>query len=157
VGSSHIITKSRPLATRVASATSAARLVTRGRLCVCNTLRKRLAQDLEDMPPELRPFIQEAPVAMGPRHLARRGDEPAADQPHIRDRLMRGAKRARGDDRRVGAGEAGDAMDARGVDSSSSVRSGRMVASRRTSMDLPAPGPWQGLWSEHLYYFRLCP
>jgi hypothetical protein len=44
------------------------------------------------------------------------GTWPAADQPHIRDGLVRGTTRARRDHRRVGAGEASDAVGADGVD-----------------------------------------
>jgi hypothetical protein len=44
------------------------------------------------------------------------GTCPTADQPHIRDGLVRGTTRARRDHRRVGAGEASDAVGADGVD-----------------------------------------
>jgi hypothetical protein len=80
---------------------------------LCGGLLKRLAQDLEDMAPELWPFIQKAHAAVRPRHLARHGEVPAAAQPHSRDRLRRGAKRAGCDQRRAGAREASDAVEAR--------------------------------------------
>jgi hypothetical protein len=44
-----------------------------------------------------------------PRHLAWPGEVPAADQPDSRDGMRRGATRAGRDQRRAGAGEAGDA------------------------------------------------
>jgi hypothetical protein len=59
-----------------------------------NAILKRLAQDLEDMPPELRQFIQAAHAVVRQRHLARRGDVPAADQSDIRNRMMWGTTRA---------------------------------------------------------------
>jgi hypothetical protein len=40
-----------------------------------------LSQDLEDMPPERQQFIQEENAVVRPRHLARHGEVPAADQP----------------------------------------------------------------------------
>jgi hypothetical protein len=67
------------------------------------------------MPSELGEFIQKEHVVVGPRHLTRHGDVPAADQPNIRDRLMRGATRAGPDQRRAGASKASDAVDARGL------------------------------------------
>jgi hypothetical protein len=51
---------------------------------------KRLAQDLEDMAPELGPFIQKEHTMVRQRHLARTGEMLAADQSHIRDGMMRG-------------------------------------------------------------------
>ena len=96
----------------VARATNAVMSSTHAKLYSCDTLLQRLAQDLEDMPPELRPFIDEENAVVRPRHLARHGEGPAADQPHIRDRLMRGATRPGGDDGGAPPGEAGDAMDA---------------------------------------------
>jgi hypothetical protein len=59
-----------------------------------DTLLKRLAQDLEDMPPELRQFIEEEHAVVRQRHLARHGDVPAADQPHSRHGIMPDTERA---------------------------------------------------------------
>jgi hypothetical protein len=70
---------------------------------------ERLAEHLEDVPPELRAFVQEAHAMVRQRPLARPRDLAATDQPHIRDGVMRGAKRPRGAERRAVAGEAGDA------------------------------------------------
>jgi hypothetical protein len=50
-----------------------------------------------------------------PRHLARHGHVAPADQPDIRDRVLGRAERPGGDQRRPVAGEAGDAMDAGGL------------------------------------------
>jgi hypothetical protein len=46
-----------------------------------DTLLKRLAQDLEDMPPELRQFIEEEHAVVRQRHLAQHREVPAADPP----------------------------------------------------------------------------
>jgi hypothetical protein len=89
---------------------------TPARLSVYDTLLQRLAQDLEDMAPALRQFIQEENAMVRQRHLARPGEVAAADQPHLRDRLMGGATRAGRDQRRAGAREASDAVDARGLE-----------------------------------------
>ena len=86
------------------------------RLYVYETLLQRLAPDLEDMAPELWPCIQEEHAVVRQRHLARPGEVPAAEQPHVRDRLMGGATRAGRDQGCAGAREAGDAVEARGLD-----------------------------------------
>ena len=67
------------------------------------------------MTAEFGELIQEEDPVVGQRHLTRHGDMSAADQPHIRDGVMRGAKRTRGDQGRAVAGEAGDAMDSGGL------------------------------------------
>jgi hypothetical protein len=81
-----------------------------------DTLLKGLAQDLQDMAAALRPCIQAEDAVVRPRHLARPGEVPTADQPHTRDRLRRRATRAGRDQRRAGAGAAGDAVEARGLE-----------------------------------------
>ena len=68
------------------------------RLYVDDTLLKGLAQDLEDVAAELRPFTQAAHAVVRPRHLARRRHRTAADQPHAGDGVRRGAARAPGDE-----------------------------------------------------------
>jgi hypothetical protein len=75
----------------------------------------RLAQDLQDMPPELRQFIQGENAAVRQRHLARHGDVPPTAQPDIGDGMMRGATRPARDHRRPAAREPGNAVDARGL------------------------------------------
>jgi hypothetical protein len=88
---------------------------TRGRWYWCEAIIKRLAQDLEDMAAELRPFIPEAPALVRPRHLAWHGEVPTADQPHIRDGMVRGATRAGRAPRRAVVGEIGDTVEAHRV------------------------------------------
>ena len=88
---------------------------TPARLYVYDTLLERLAQDLQDMAAALGPFIQEEHAVVGQRHLAGHRYVAAADQPRIRDGLVGRAKRAGRDQRRAVAGEAGDTMDARGL------------------------------------------
>ena len=91
------------------------------------------------MASELRQFIQEEHAVVRQRHLARPGEVAAADQPHIRKGVMRGATWAGGDQRCAVAGEASKAMDTRGLNSFGGVMAGRMVVSRRASIDVPAP------------------
>jgi hypothetical protein len=68
------------------------------------------------MPPALRPCIQDEHAVVGPRHLAGQRHVAATDQPHSRDGLRRGATRAGRDQRRAGAREASDAVEARGLE-----------------------------------------
>jgi hypothetical protein len=86
-----------------------------GRLYCCNTLLKRLAQDLEHMAAALGPFIQQDHAMVGERHLARTRHVAPADQPRIRDGVVGRATRAGRDHRRPVAGEASDAVDPRGL------------------------------------------
>ena len=120
-----------------ASAPAAATLAS---LYVCDAVFVPLAQDLEDMAAALGPCIQAEPAMMHQRHLARHRHVAPPDQSHIGDRVMGGATRAGGDQRRAVAGEAGDAVDP--VVSRASVRviASRMVVSRRASIDLPPRG-----------------
>jgi hypothetical protein len=87
------------LITRAAKAANAWRSRTPARSCLCDPILERLAEPCEDVPPELREFVQAAHAMVRQRHLARQRDLAAADQPHIRDGMMRGAKRARRDQR----------------------------------------------------------
>jgi hypothetical protein len=86
-----------------------------GRVYACDTLLERLAPDLQDMAAALGPCIQEAHAMVGQRHVARHRDVAAADQPRIRDGVVGRATRAGRDPRRAGAGEAGNAVDTRGL------------------------------------------
>jgi hypothetical protein len=61
-------------------------------------------------------LIEAQAGAMRQRYLARPRHLPAPDQPHLGDRVRRGATRPRGDQGGAGAGAAGDAMDARGLE-----------------------------------------
>ena len=65
---------------------------------------------------ELLLFIQEEHAMTCLQHFARHREVPAADQPHSGDRLVRGAKPAGRDHRRTLARQAGDAVEARGLD-----------------------------------------
>jgi hypothetical protein len=72
--------------------------------------------DLQAMTAELGPFIPARHAVVGQRHVARHRHVAAADQPRIRDSVMGRAKQTGRDQRRAVAGEAGDAMDAGGVE-----------------------------------------
>ena len=60
----------------------------------CETLLQGLAQHLEHVATELRPFIQQEHPMVRPRHLARHRHVAPADQPCIRDGVVGGATRA---------------------------------------------------------------
>jgi len=75
-----------------------------------------LPQAFQHITAELRPCIQEDHALVRPRHLARHRHVPPADQPRIRDGVMRGATRAGGDPRRAIPREASDAREVGGVD-----------------------------------------
>jgi hypothetical protein len=81
-----------------------------------NPILEWLPEHLEDMTPALRAFVQEAHARVRPRHLARPRDLAAADQPHSRDGMRRGATWPAGDQGRAPIGQAGDAMDPGGVE-----------------------------------------
>jgi hypothetical protein len=87
-----------------------------GLLFCSDVVLEQLAQDLQDVAAELREFIQTEQAVVRQRYLARQRDLAAADQPHIRDGVVRSPEGAGRDQRRVVAGETGHAMDARGVD-----------------------------------------
>jgi hypothetical protein len=92
------------------------------------------------MAAELGPFIQEEHAVVGERHLAGHRDVAAADQPRIRDSMVGGAKRARRDQRRAVAGEAGDAVEARDPRTSVSGITGRMVNGGGLTSTYPPKG-----------------
>jgi hypothetical protein len=92
------------------------RLKTLWRLYACDTLLERLAQDVEDVAAELRQFIENEHAMVGERDVAGHRHLADPDQPHIRDGVVRGTKRSRGDKGGAIAGEAGAAMDARDLD-----------------------------------------
>jgi hypothetical protein len=102
--------------TRAAKAANAWRAGTPARSFRKTSILKQLAQDLEDMASALGPCIQAEPAVVRPRHLARQGEVSAADPPHSRDGLRRGATWAGRGDGGAGAGAAGDAVDARGLE-----------------------------------------
>jgi hypothetical protein len=86
-----------------------------GRLSRYDALLERLAQDFEDMAAELGQFIQEEDAIMGQRHFTRHRHMAPTDQPRIRDGVMGGAAWAGRDPRRAVTSEAGDAVDAGGL------------------------------------------
>jgi hypothetical protein len=77
---------------------------------------KGLAQHFQYVAAKLWQFIQEEHAVVRQRHLARPRHLPSPDQPHIGDGVRRGPQRAGGDDGGTGAGAAGDARDAHGVE-----------------------------------------
>jgi hypothetical protein len=86
-----------------------------GRLYLCDALLEQLAQDLEAMTAELGQCVQKEHAMVGPQHLTRHWHVAPADQPYIRDSVLRGPTRAGRDQRRAVAGEARDAVDPRGL------------------------------------------
>jgi hypothetical protein len=99
---------------------------------------ERLAQDIEDMALELRQLIQEQDAMVRQRDLPRHGPLAATDQAHIGDGVVGSPERAHGDDGGAPPGEAGDAMDAGGLQRVARRIAGRMGARRRASIDVPA-------------------
>jgi hypothetical protein len=115
VGGSWALLECPAVITRAAKAANAGRSRTPARRFRDDSLFERLAEHLEDLTPALRAFVQEAHAMVRPRPLARQRDLATPDQPHIRDGMMWGATWPAGDQGRAPAGEAGDAMDARGL------------------------------------------
>ena len=68
------------------------------------------------MPSARGECIEADDPVVGPRHLARHGYMAPTDQPHIGNGMVGGAKRPGGDEGGAPPGEAGDAVDAGGVD-----------------------------------------
>jgi hypothetical protein len=101
--------------TRRAKSATALKFSTCGRLYVCDTLLEGLAQHLQDVAAELRPFIEEEHPMVRQRHFSRQRHLAATDQADIGDRVMGGTKGACRDDGGAVAGEAGDAMHPRGL------------------------------------------
>jgi hypothetical protein len=133
------------------------RSMTPATLYSCETLLKRSPPDLQDMAAALGQFIQEAHAVVGQRYFAGHRDVAAADQPRIRDGLVKGATRAGRDQGRAGAGAAGHAGEARGREGLARVVAGRRVVKRRASIDFPTPGGPRSstLWSERLHQLQL--
>ena len=129
----------------------------RKRLSPCDTVLERLVQDLQDITAELGELIQEQHAVVGQQHLARHRDMTPADQPHIRDGMVGGAKWAGHDQRRAVASKASDTVDRVASMASARVIDGRMVVSRRASIDLLAPGgpSSRTLWAERLHTISL--
>jgi hypothetical protein len=81
---------------RVAKAAKALRSRTPARLYLYDSIIERLPQDLEDMAAALGQFIQAEHAVVGQRHLTRHRHVAPADQPRVRDGLVRRATRAGG-------------------------------------------------------------
>jgi hypothetical protein len=87
--------------TRAAIAAQTNRSRTPERLYLCDTLLKWLAQDLKDMVAELGQFIRAEHAMVGQQHVARHRHVASADQPRIRDGMVRRATSAGRDQRRT--------------------------------------------------------
>jgi hypothetical protein len=94
---------------------------------VCDTGLDQLPQDLQDMTAALGQFIQEEHPVMRQGHLARHRHVAPADQPGVRNGVVRGAERAGRDPRRAGVGETGDAVNAYGGEGLTWYRPGTLV------------------------------
>jgi hypothetical protein len=142
-----------------AKAASVARSRAPARLYLCDPILERLAQDPKDMAAALGPCIQEAHAMVGPatRHPASaRGPRRSAPHP----RWCGGARNGRVVTHAVRAPVGPATLWMRVVFMASArVMDGRMVVSRRASMDLPAPGgPSRSrLWAERLHSISLHP
>jgi hypothetical protein len=112
--------KPRTLVSRAAHAAKAMSSATYARLSACDGLLEGLAQHPQDVAAEVREFIQQEHLMVRPRPFARPRHLAPTDQPHIRDRAMGVATRARGDDGGAIPGAADDSM--RRVVSAASAR-----------------------------------
>ena len=108
------------------------------RLSVYDTLLQQLPQHLQDMPVELRELIQRE-HAMGGSDTSLGISTWPPPIRRIRDGLVKSAKRASSDQRRTVPGQAGTLWMRVVSMASARVIAGRMVVSRRASIDLPAP------------------
>jgi hypothetical protein len=107
--------KSLTRSTRSAQSAKLLRSRTLWRLPGEDRLRERLPQDRQDMAAALGEFIQKAHAVVGQGHVARHRHLTPAEQPHIREEMVGRATRAGRDHHRAVAGEAGGAVDARGL------------------------------------------
>ena len=101
-----------------------------------DTLLEGLAPDLEAMARACGPLIHEQDAMVRQGHLPRQGPLAAADQAHIRDRVVRGAERACDDEGGATARQASDAMNPGGLPAASRLIAGRMAARRRASIGM---------------------
>jgi hypothetical protein len=139
-GGYRALVESLTVITRRANSAKELRSRTPAKLYSCKTILERLPQDLQDMAAELRQLIQEEHPVVGQGDVAGRGDVSAADQPHVRDGVMRGAQHGRVVTKAVRS-PVRPATRGRHVVSmaSAKVMAGRMVMTRRASIDIPAP------------------
>jgi hypothetical protein len=102
--------------TRRANSAKVMRSRTPAKLYVYEAILRRLTQHFQDVAAELWQFIQQENPLVRQRHVARQRHLATPDQPHIGDRVVRGATRPRGDHGGALAGEAGDAVEAGGLE-----------------------------------------
>ena len=112
----------------------------RGTAIVTHAFLERLPQDLEGMPAELRHLVEEQDAVMGQADLAGPRDGAAADERDIGDRMMRRAERALGQQARARWQQSATECTVVTSSASSKVSGGRIPASRRAIIVLPAPG-----------------
>ena len=125
---------------RAAKVAKTLKLRTPAKLYIYESLLERLAQDLEDMAAELGPCIQEEHAMVGQRHVTRHRHVAPADQPASAMVWWR-ARHGRGVTNAVRSPVRPATRWIRVVSiASARVIAGRMVVSRRASIDLPAPG-----------------
>jgi hypothetical protein len=127
------------------------------RLYSYDTLLEGLAQHLQDVAPELRPFVQEKHPVVRQRHLAghRHLAPPISPTAEI---VWCGARQGRVVTHAVRSPVRPATRWMRVVSRASGrVMAGRMVVSRCASIDLPAPGGPKSrtLWSERLHDLQL--
>ena len=144
---------------RMAKSATALRFRTCGRLYLCDTFLERRAQDLEHLTAELRPFIQEEDAVVGQRHVARHRHVTPTDQPDVREGML-GGRHGRVVTTAVRSPVRPATRWMRVVSRASArVMAGKIVVSRRASIDLPAPGgpSRRTLWAERLHTISLHP
>jgi hypothetical protein len=125
---------------RAANAPKALRSRTCGRLYSCDTLLKWLPQHVQDVAAEVWSCIQQEHPMVRQRDFARPWHLAAPDQPHIGDGVV-GARNGRVVTKAVRSPVRPATRWMRVVSRASGrVISGRMVVSRRASIDFPAPG-----------------
>jgi hypothetical protein len=109
-------------------------------LYACDTLRERLPQHLQDVAAALGELIQAQDAVVGPRHVAWPRHLAAAGPPDVRNGVVGGrngrvvTKAVRSPVRPATRWMRLASM------ASARVMAGRMVVSRRASIDVPAPG-----------------
>jgi hypothetical protein len=76
---------------------------------------ERLSRDLQERALALEHLIQQQETMVGQRHVTRHRHVAPTDQPRLRDGVVGGATRAGRDQPHAVAGEAGNAVDPRGL------------------------------------------
>ena len=99
-----------------------------------------LAKHFEHVTAELGHLVEEEHSVVREADLAGTRVLAAADERHVRDGVMRSTERPLAKQSCARRQETGDGMDRRTSSASSNVSAGRIVATRRAIMVLPAPG-----------------